>query len=89
MGTWVRGRMWRVICDITGGRKSKPFNIRKSRVARGCSTCMLPLSDEVEKAGIGITVKKDVKVGGLMFPDDFAGLTTNAENLQTLINAVQ
>ena len=47
--------------------------------------------DEVEKAGIGITVKKDVKVGGLMFADDFdfAGLTTNAENLQTLINAVQ
>ena len=44
------------------------------------------LLDEVEKAGIGITVKKDVKVGGLMFADDFVGLTTN---LQTLINVVQ
>jgi len=47
------------------------------------------LLDEVEKAGIGITVKKDVKVGGLMFADDFVGLTTNAEDLQTLINIVQ
>ena len=28
-------------------------------------------------------------VGGLMFADDFVGLTTNAEDLQTLINAVQ
>ena len=44
---------------------------------------------EVEKAGIGITVKKDVNVGGLMFADDFVGLTTNAEDLQTLINVVQ
>ena len=47
------------------------------------------LLDEVEKAGIGITVKKDVKIGGLMFADDFVGLTTNAEDLQTLINIVQ
>ncbi len=39
--------------------------------------------------GLGITVKKDVKVGGLMFADDFVGLTTNAEDLQTLINIVQ
>ena len=45
--------------------------------------------DEVEKAGIGITVKKDVKVGGLMFADDFVGLTTSAEDLQTLINVVR
>jgi hypothetical protein len=36
--------------------------------------------DEVEKAGIGI--KKEIKVGGLMFADD---LTTNAKDLQTLI----
>ena len=29
-------------------------------------------------------IKEDVKVGGLMFADDFFGLTTNAEDLQTL-----
>ena len=39
----------------------------------------------LRKAGVGITVKKDVKVGGLMFADDFVGLTTNAEDLQTLV----
>ena len=47
------------------------------------------LLDEVEKAGFGITIKNDVKVGGLMFADDFVGLTTNAEDLQKLINIVQ
>ena len=43
----------------------------------------------LEKAGIGITVKKDVKVGGLMFADDFVNLTTNAVDLQFLNNVVQ
>ena len=47
------------------------------------------LLDEVEKAGLGIIIKNDVKVGGLMFADDFVGLTTNVEDLQKLINVVQ
>ena len=47
------------------------------------------LLDEIEKAVIGINIKKDVQVGGLMFADDFVGLTPNAEDLQTLINVVQ
>ena len=96
--------MWRVIknmYDITQsavlleGEVSEQFNIGQG-VARGCSMSPILFSifinqllDEVEKAGIGITVKKDVKVGGLMFADDFVGLTTNAEDLQTLINIVQ
>ena len=100
----VRGRMWRVIknmYDITQsavlleGEVSEQFNIGQG-VAQGCSMSPILFSifinqllDEVEKAGIGITVKKDVKVGGLMFADDFVGLTTNAEDLQTLINIVQ
>ncbi len=41
---------------------------------------------EVEKA---VNIKKDVQVGGPMFADDFVGLTTNAEDLQTLNNVVQ
>ena len=98
----VRGRMWRVInmYDTTQSavlleEVSEQFNISQG-VAQGCN--MLPilfsifinqLLDEVEKAGIGITVKKDVKVGGLMFADDFVGLTTNTEDLQTLLNVVQ
>ncbi len=89
----VRGRMWRVIrnmYDITQsavlleGEISEPFNIGQG-VAQGCSMSpilfSIQLLDEVEKAGIGITVKKDAKVGGLMFADDFVGVTTNAEDL--------
>ena len=100
----VRGRMWRVIkkmYDITEsavlleGEKSKPFDISQG-VAQGCSLSPILFSifinqllDEVEKAGLGIIIKNDVKVGGLMFADDFVGLTTNAEDLQKLINVVQ
>ena len=42
---------------------------------------------EVEKVGIGITIK--IKVGDQMVAVDFVGLTTIAEDLQTLINVVQ
>ena len=61
-------------------------------MAQGCSMSPILFSifinqllDEVEKAGIGITVKKGAKGGDLMFADVFVGLTTNAEDLQTLI----
>ena len=77
------------------GKKSKPFDISQG-VAQGCSLSPILFSifinqllDEVEKAGLGIIIKNDVKVGGLMFADDFVGLTTNAEDLQKLINVVQ
>ena len=74
------------------GEKSKSFNIGQG-VAQGCS--ILPSSlfifinqllNEVEKAGIGITIKteKDVKVGGLMFADDFVGLTTKCRGLTNI-----
>ena len=60
-------------------------------VAQGCSMSPILLSnfinqllDEVEKAVIGINIKKDVQVGGLMFADDFVGLTTNAEDLSVV-----
>ncbi len=47
------------------GEISKPFNIGEG-VAQGCSMSPILFSIfyEVEKAGIGITIKKDVKVGG-------------------------
>ena len=95
--------MWRVIknmYDITQsavlleGEVSEPFNIGQG-VVQGCSMSPILFSisinqllDKIEKAGTGITVEKDV---GLMFADDFVGLTTiyNAEDLQTLINVVQ
>ena len=68
------------------GGKSEAFDISQG-VAQGCSLSPILFSifinqllDEVEEAGIGITVKNDVKVGGLMFADDFVGLNTNAED---------
>ena len=64
------------------GEKSKQFHIGQG-VAQGCSMSPILFSifinqllDEVEKAGFGMTIKNDVKVGGLMFADDFVGLTT-------------
>ncbi len=89
--------MWRVIKNMYNitksavlleGEISKPFNIGQG-VAQGCN--ILPILffifinqclDEVEKAGIGITVKKnvnvifkkDVKIGGLMLANDLVGL---------------
>ncbi len=47
------------------------------------------LLDEVEKAVIGITVNNDAKVGGLMFADDFVGLSTNGEDLQKSIDVAE
>ena len=93
--------MWKVIKNMYNitqsavllkGEISEQFNIGQG-VAQGCSMSPILFSifinqllDEVKKAGIGIIVKKDVKVGSFMFADDFVGLTTNAEDLQTLIN---
>ena len=80
--------MWRVIKNMYAisqsavlleGEKSKQFHIGQG-VAQGCSMSSIlfinQLLDEVEKARFGITIKNDVKVGGLMFADDFVGLTT-------------
>ena len=70
-------------------KKYKQLHIGQG-VAQGCSMSPILFSifinqllDEVEKAGFGRTIKNDVKVGGLMFADDFVGLATNAEDLQS------
>ncbi len=53
--------------------KSKPFSTGQGwHMVVACHLSFFnQLLDEVEKAGIGITVKNDVKGGGLMFADDF------------------
>ena len=100
----VRGAMWRVIqnmYDVTQsfvlleGEKLQQFNLGQG-VAQGCSMSPILFSIfinqllvEVEKAGIAITIRKDDKVGGLMFADDFVRFSTNAEDVQTMINVVQ
>ncbi len=70
------------------GENSHTFDIKQARrgqlkvVVCHLSYCLInQLLDEVEKAGIGITVNNDDKVRGLMLADDFVGLSTNADDL--------
>ena len=46
------------------------------------------LLNEVEKAGTGIRISEDCKVGGLMFADDFVGLAGDEDDLQKMIDVV-
>ena len=80
MGNRVRGRMRRVIKDITQSAVLLEAEISDmgQGVAQGCSMLPILLSnlinqllDEVKKAVIGINIRKDVQVGGLMFAERF------------------
>ena len=90
--------MWRVIKNMYNitksavlleGEISKPFNIGQG-VPQGCN--ILPILffifinqclDEVEKAGIGITVKKNVNV--IFKKDVKIGKDSSRENLELLM----
>ena len=42
----------------------------------------------IDRAEIGIQYKSGNKVGGLLFADDFLGITESSKNLQHLINII-
>ena len=44
--------------------------------------------EEIDRAQIGIQLKSGNKVGGLLFADDFVGITESSENLQQLIDII-
>ena len=46
------------------------------------------LLEEIDRAQIGIQLKSGNKVGGLLFADDFVGITESSENLQQLIDNI-
>ena len=46
------------------------------------------LLEEIDRAQIGIQLKSGNKVGGLLFADDFVGITESSENLQQLIDII-
>ena len=46
------------------------------------------LLGEIDRAQIGIQLKSGNKVGGLLFADDFVGITESSENLQQLIDII-
>ena len=64
-------------------------------MAQGCSLSPILFSVfindlliEVEKAGLGVQFNNGKSIGGLLFADDFVGMSDSRENLQKLIDVV-
>ena len=83
--------MWRVIkrtsrsAVLLDGEKSASFSVEQG-VAQGCSLSPILFSvfindllKEVEKAELGIHLGEGGKIGGMLFADDFVGLSDTAE----------
>ena len=99
----MKGKMWRVIktmynssrsAFLLEGEKSPTFSIEQG-VVQNCSLSLILFSifisdliDEIDRAQIGIQLKSGNKVGGILFADDFVGITDSSDNLQQLIDIV-
>ena len=99
----VKGRMWCVIkkmyepsksAVLLEGEKSDTFKIEQG-VAQGCSLSPILFSvfindllKEVEQTGLGIQLSSGKTVGGMLFADDFVGISDSKESLQKLIDVV-
>ena len=99
----VKGRMWRVIKKmyessksgvLLEGEKSDTFTIEQG-VAQGCSLSPILFSvfvndllKEVEQTGLGIQLSSGKTVGGMLFADDFVGISDSKERLQKLLDVV-
>ena len=96
----VKGRMWRVIKKMSRTavllerEKSTTFSLEQG-VVQGCSPSPILFSvfiddllREVEKADLGIQLGSGKKVGGMLFADDFIGVSRSKESLQKLISVV-
>ena len=99
----VKQRMWRVIKKMyessksavhLEGEKSDIFKIEQG-VAQGCSLSPILFSvfindllKEVEQTGLEIKLSSGKTVGGMLFADDFVGITDSKESLQKLIDVV-
>ena len=86
----VRGKMWRVIdrmyessksAVLLDGERSEAFDVEQG-VAQGCSLSPILFSvfingllREVEEAEIGIDLSSGGRLGGLLFADDFVGVS--------------
>ena len=101
------GKMWRIIktmynssrsAVLLEGEKSSSFRVEQGG-AQGCSLSPILFSvffsdllDEIDRAQIGIQLKSGNKVGGLLFADDFVGITVISEfttaNRYPLLNFV-
>ena len=99
----VQGRMWRVIkkmympsrsAVLLEGEKSDSFNVEQG-VAQGCSLSHILFSvfindllKEVEQVELGIQLSSGKTFEGMLFADDFVGVSDSKESLQKLIDVV-
>ena len=99
----VKGRMWRVIKKMSEssksvvlleGGKSDTFTIEQG-MAQGCSLSPIlflvfvnDLLKEVEQTGLEIQLSSGKTVGGMLFADDFVGISDSKERLQKLLDVV-
>ena len=96
----VKGRMWHVIKKMyeasrsTVLLKSSMFSVEQG-VAQGCSLSPILFSvfvndllKDVEQAELGIQLSSGKRVGGMLFADDFVGVSDSRESLQKLIYVV-
>ena len=99
----VKRRMWRVIkkmymssrsAVLLEGEKSDLFNVEQG-VAQGCSLSPILFSvfindllKEVEQVELGIQLSSGKIFGGMLFADDFVGVSDSKESMQKLIDFV-
>ena len=99
----IRGKMWRVIKKMYAesrsvvfleGEKSEGFSVEQG-VAQGCSLSPILFSvfindllKEVEQAELGVQLNSGKRINGMLFADDFVGISDTKENLQRLIDVV-
>ena len=76
------------------GEKSETFSLEQG-MARGCSLSPILFSVfindlliEMEEAGLGVQLNNGKSIAGLLFADDFVGISDSSENLQKLIDVV-
>ena len=77
---------------LLGGEKSDTFSLEQG-VAQGCSLSPILFSVfvndlliEVEKTWLGVQLNNGKSIGGLLFADDFVGMSDSSENLQKFID---
>ena len=89
-------KVWKVIKQmyefsrsavLLEGETSNTFSLEQG-VAQGCSLSPILFSIfindllvEVEKAGLGVQLNNGKSIGGLLFADDFVGMSDSSENL--------
>ena len=88
----VKGKMWRVIKKMYEASRSAVFlEGEKSAVSQGCSLSPILFSNDllkvVEQAKL-VQLSSSKKIGGMLFADDFVGVSDSKESLQKRIDVV-